>query len=232
MQLFVRLFTAAALSLAAWGAQASPADPKAGVEYRVLQSPQPVEAGKKVEVTEFFWYTCPHCYAFDPALTEWVKKNAANIVFKRVPGPASRPQAIPEIKMYYALEALGKSEEMHPKIFAYIHVERKRLDSDDAIMAFVTRYGFDRAKFSEAYNSFSVQSKVRRAVQLENAYKIDQVPTIAIDGRFITSPSDAGKSLPIAQQQSEPALHTAVLQVMDNLLAKSLAARNAAPAKK
>jgi thiol:disulfide interchange protein DsbA len=226
MQLFVRLLTAAALSLTALGALASPTDPKPGVEYSVLQSPQPVEAGKKVEVTEFFWYTCPHCYAFDPALTEWVKKNAANVVFKRVPGPTQDPRALPSIKMYYALEALGKNEELHPKIFAYVHVERKRLDSDEVVMAFVTRYGIDRAKFTEAYNSFSVQSKVRRAVQLESAYKINQVPTIAIDGRYLTSPADAGKSLPQAQQFSEPALHTAVVQVMDNLVARSLAARN------
>lgn len=198
-------------------AGATPAAPQNGVDYRTLDKPQATEAGKKIEVTEFFWYSCPHCYAFEPHLAEWVKKHGDHIVFKRVP-VNFRESFIPQQKLFYALEALGKSDEMQPKVFRAIHVERQNLDTDAAILEFVVKNGIDKQKFSDAYNAFGTQAKVKRALTLQEAYKIDGVPTIAIDGKYETSPSIVGNTM---GKQTEAALAAAALQVMDALLVKA-----------
>lgn len=210
---------AIALSTMAPLVQATPTAPVNGVEYRTLEKAQATESGNKIEVTEFFWYSCPHCNAFDPALTDWVKKHGDTISFRRVP-VAFRDSFQPQQRLYYALEAMGQADALQKKIFHAIHVERKPLDTDAAIADFVAAQGVDRKKFVETYNSFGVQAKLRRAVQLQEAYKIDGVPLIAIDGRYLTSPSILGASL---GRQSENALQASTLQVMDWLLAKSAA---------
>lgn len=208
-------------SLLAFGASASPENPKSGVEYQVLEHPQPAEAGKKIEVTEFFLYSCPHCYAFDPALTEWVKKQGDKIAFKRVHVSFSESMA-PQQRLYLTLEAMAlpkaEAEELHKKIFNAIHAEHQPLIKEDAIVEFVVKNGVDKAKFLELYRSFSIQTKATRANQMQNSYKIDGVPTVAIDGRFLTSPALAGTSLPA--KATEAARASAALQVMDVLLAK------------
>lgn len=214
---FSRLLAAASLSFVAFTAGASPANPVNGVDYRTLDKAQPTDSGKKVEVIEFFWYACPHCNAFEPSLEAWVKKEGNNIVFKRVP-VAFRDSFIPQQKLYYALEAMGKLEELHPKIFHAIHVEHKSLDTDAAITDFVVKQGIDKNKFLELYNSFGVQAKVRRARQLQVDYNIDGVPTVAVNGRYMTSPSIVGASI---GNQSEAALHAATVQVMSWLVNKS-----------
>lgn len=217
MRLFQHLLAAISLSLVALTAGAAPANPQNGVDFRTLQSPQQTDAAGKVEVTEFFWYGCPHCNTFDPALADWVRKQGDKISFRRVP-VAFRDTFVPQQKMYYALEAMGKIEDVHKKIFNAIHVERQTLDTDKAITEFIARQGIDKDKFTEVYNSFGVQSKVRRASQLQSNYEIDGVPTIAINGRYLTSPSIVGASM---GRQPEPVLHNATLQVMDALVARS-----------
>ena len=207
-------------------AQATPAAPVNGADYRTLEKVQSTDAGKKVEVTEFFWYSCPHCSAFEPQLADWVKKQGDNIVFKRV-HVAFRESFQPQQRLYYALEAMGKVDEIQKKVFNAIHVERKNLDNDAAITDFVVAQGIDRKKFTDVYTSFGVQSKVRRSVQLQEAYKIDGVPMIAIDGRYLTSPSIVGASI---GNQPELALQSAALQVMDFLVAKSAKEHKAAAA--
>jgi thiol:disulfide interchange protein DsbA len=204
-------------------APANPANPVSGVHYRTLQQAQPTESANKVEVTEFFWYGCPHCNAFEPGLHEWVKKQGDNIVFKRVP-VKFRDSFVPQQKMYYALEAMGKIEDVHGKVFQAIHGGRQALDTDAAIVDFIEKQGIDKKKFLEVYNSFGVQSKVRRAVQLQDAYGVDGVPMVAVDGRYITSPAIVGASL---GRQPEKVLEDATLQVMSALVAK--AAKEKAP---
>jgi thiol:disulfide interchange protein DsbA len=196
--------------------QASPVAPVNGVEFRTLDKVQSTESGKKIEVTEFFWYSCPHCSAFEPALQDWVKKQGDAIHFKRVP-VAFRESFQPQQRLYYALEAMGKVEELQRKVFHAIHVERKNLESDTAIADYVASQGVDRKKFLDAYNSFGVQSKIKRATQLQDAYKIDGVPLIAIDGRYETSPSILGASI---GNKPEAELQSATLHVMDHLLMK------------
>lgn len=217
MRLFPRLLIALSLGFAAIGAGASPTSPVDGADYRTLEKPQQTDSGKKVEVTEFFWYACPHCNAFEPALNDWVKKQGDNIVYKRVP-IAFRPSFVPQQKLYYTLEAMGKLDEMHGKVFHAIHADRKSLDTDAAITDFIVKQGIDKAKFLEIYNSFGVQTKARRASQLQEAYRIDGVPTVAIGGRYVTSPSIVGAAMGNAP---EGASQAAALQVMSWLVAKA-----------
>lgn len=226
MRFLKQTFAALYLGLVAFTAGAAPASPQAGVDFHVLNRPQPTDSGTKVEVIEFFWYSCPHCNALEPDLEAWLKKQDNNIVFKRVP-VAFRDSMIPEQKLYYALEAMGKAEEMQMKIFNAIHVQHQALNTDTAIADYIPKLGIDKQKFLDLYNSFGVQSKARRAAQLQQAYQIDGVPTIAIDGRYLTSPSMVAASL---GNVSEQALHTGALQVMDWLVAQ--AAKTKAPQQK
>ena len=218
------VLTALSLCFIAGSASASNADPKSGLDYMVVANPQTTDSGKKVEVIEFFGYFCPHCNVFDPPLTEWVKKQGDAIVFKRVP-VAFSDTAVAQQKLFYALEAMGKLEEMHKKIFNAIHVERQQLNREELIVDFVVKQGIDKQKFLDVYNSFTVQAKVRRAGQIAANFKIEGVPTIAIDGRFLTSPSIAAAGMP--PNQTEPALLGGALKVMDFLVAK--AAKEAKP---
>lgn len=216
MRFFTRLFAAASFACVALGAVASPADPVEGVDYLKLPQIQPTESGKKVEVLEFYWYNCPHCFAFEPQLADWVKKRGDTIVFKRVP-VSFRESFVPQQKLYYTLEAMGKIDPVHRAVFEAIHVGRLQLDKEDKIADFVEKQGIDRKKFLEIFNSFSVQSKANRVRGMQEAYRIESVPTIAVDGRYITSPSIAGSSM---RGASEHALHAATLQVIDSLIAK------------
>lgn len=217
MRIHQKILAALSFCLIAVTAAASPANPKSGAEYLTLPRAQPTDSGNKVEVTEFFWYSCPHCSAFEPDLEAWVKKQGDKIVFKRVP-VLFRAEMIPEQRLYYALEAMGKSEQLQKRIFHAIHVEHQRLDNPNTIADFVAKQGIDKQKFVTLYNSFGVETKVKRAAQLQQEYKIDGVPTIAIDGRFLTSPGIVGAAI---GNQSEAALHAAALQVMDWLVANA-----------
>ena len=194
-----------ALSSGAW-AQATSKKPQAGEEYLVLDKPAPVDApAGKIEVIEFFWYSCPHCNTFEPAFDAWLKRLPKDVVVRRVP-VAFRDNFVPQQRLYYVLEAMGLLDKLHVKVFYAIHVERQRLDSVEAIADWIAKNGVDKAKFLEQYNSFSVASKASRAVQLQNAYKVEGVPALGIGGRYYTDGSRTG-SMPRA------------LQVADHLIA-------------
>lgn len=220
MRLFFSALATVCLAAVSLTAAASSAAPQVGVDYRMLNTPQQTDSGKKIEVVEFFGYFCPHCDAFEPLLSDWVKKQGNQIVFKRVP-IAFGSEMIPQQRLYYALEAMGKTEELHKKVFSAIHVERKPLMKDDAIVDFIVKQGIDKQKFLDTFNSFGVQTMARRASQLQEAYKIDGVPTVAIDGRYMTSPSIASAGL--AGNQSERVMQEAALKIMDFLVTKAAA---------
>ena len=216
---FIRtLLCAAAIGIAAT-ATVSAAEPANGVQYLTLPDVQNTDAGNKVEVTEFFAYYCPHCDRFEPLLAAWVKKQGANIVFRRV-HVSGGAGVLPQQKLFYTLEALGLLDQYHVKAFNAMHVERLRLATDEAVFDWAVKAGIDRAKFVEAYNSFGVQAKLRRAQRMMADYRIESWPTIAIDGRFLTSPTQAGEGAP---PQTEPQLQQSALGVMDFLVAKAKA---------
>lgn len=211
-------FALLATALVASTAFASPTDPKNGVEYTTLAQPQPTQAvGKKVEVIEFFMYHCPHCNALEPSFEQWVKKQGDNIQLKRIPLPYSGAND-PEAHLFLTLEAMGKNEEYQPKVFKAFHVDRIRLDSEPAIVDWVSKNGIDRNKFLEVWNSFGVTTKLRRLPQIVGDYKIDGVPTIVIDGKYQTSPAQVYNS---NKNSNEQQLFQATLQVADALVAKS-----------
>ena len=216
MRLLKHALVALSLGFVAFAASATPANPQNGVDYRTLEQKQQTDSGKKVEVVEFFWYSCPHCYALDPELEAWVKKQGDNINFRRIP-VAFRESFVPQQKMFYALEALGKGEELHRKIFNAIHAQHQPLDSETQIVDFMVKNGVDKQKFLDAFNSFAVQAKARRATQLMQAYQVDGVPLLAVDGHYETSPSIVANSL---GNVSEQALGSGTLQVLDWLVAK------------
>jgi len=220
-------FALAAASLIASTAFASPADPKNGAEYLTLSTPQPTQTvGKKVEVIEFFMYHCPACNALEPHLQAWVKKQGDNILFKRVHLPYTGAND-PEAHLHLTLEAMGKSEEFSPKVFRAVHIERIRLNKDEAIIDWVSKNGIDKAKFLEYWNSFGVLTKLKRAPQVPSNYRIDGVPSIVVDGRYVTSPSQVSQAnQAIAQSQ----LYEGTQQVLDALVAKVAKDKAGAPA--
>ena len=175
-------------------AHASPTAPVAGTDYTVLQSPQPVDPTGKIKVIEFFWYGCPHCNEFDPYLEAWVKKQGPDVVFKRVP-VAFRDDFIPHSKMYHALDALGLADKLTPAVFNEIHVKKNYLLTPEAQATFLATQGVDKKKYMDAYNSFSTQSDLKRDTKLMADYKIDGVPTLAIQGKYETGPATTN-SLP------------------------------------
>ena len=167
-------------------------NPQEGEEYLTLKQPAGVDAPPgKVEVIEFFWYSCPHCNAFEPLLGAWLKKQPADIAFKRVP-VAFREDFIPQQRLYYALEALGKVDELHGKVFQTIHANRQPTAREDQILEFAEKNGLDKARFKELYSSSAVTGKARRATQLQDAYQVQGVPAIGIAGRYYTDGSLAG----------------------------------------
>jgi thiol:disulfide interchange protein DsbA len=165
--------------------------PVEGRDYARLAQPLPMPATGKVEVVEFFGYWCPHCNNFEPTLEPWVRKLPADVAFHRIPVAFSAAQE-PYAKIFLSLEAMGLVDQMHRKVFAAIHVQHLRLEKESDILAFMTANGVDATKFSETYKSFTVASKFKQARQLADAYRIDGVPTLGIQGRFFTSPSLAG----------------------------------------
>ena len=184
--IFLLIFSANQLVLAQ-----TPIKVEEGFDYRVLPLTQPIDAKGKVEVIEFFWYGCPHCYEFEPELKGWIKRQNKDVVFKKVP-IAFREELMPHSQLFYALEALGKGDTLNDKVMFAMHRENKRLLNENEIADWVAAQGVDRNAFLAAYRSFAVLSKARAANQLGNAYRIDGVPTVAVQGKYITSPSIAG----------------------------------------
>ena len=150
-----------------------------------------VPAGK-TEVIEFFWYGCPHCYAFEPTISAWSKKVPEGVVFRRVHVPFfSRPHQ----QMFYALQAIGREDDdTRNVIFDAIQKQRKPMQQLDEMKEVLAAAKVDPKAFENAYNSFGVKTQIQRANKLTTAYGIDGVPTLGINGRYTTSPSVAGSN--------------------------------------
>lgn len=175
-----------AIGLSASQANAQAKKPESGSDYLVLDKRAPVEAAAgKIEVVEFFWYSCPHCNAFEPTLDAWIKRIPKDVTVRRVP-VAFRDDFVPQQRLYFALEAMGLVEKLHAKVFAAVHVEKQALNKADDIAAWVAKQGVDKAKFLEQYNSFSVSTKSGKGTQLQNTYKVEGVPALGVAGRFYT----------------------------------------------
>lgn len=183
---------AGALSLGASSSWAQGAAPREGKDYVKLAKPASVSApAGKVEVVEFFWYSCPHCNVFEPQFEAWAKTQPADVVVRRVP-VAFNASFVPQQKLYFALEGMNLLPQLHAKVFRTIHVERNLLKTDDAIFDWVGKQGVDLAKFKEVYNSFTVANQSRKAAQLQNEYDVEGVPAMGVAGRYYTDGTKAG----------------------------------------
>ena len=188
---FSAQLAAAALGLPFAGQVLAQGAPVEGQNYVRLSQPVPVPSTGKIDVIEFFWYGCPHCFAFEPTLDAWSKKVPPDVAFRRVHvGFTALHQT--HQKIFCTLEAMGLVEQMHRKVFNAIHQQHRRLDKDADIQAFMQENGVDGAKFMDVFKSFAVQTKSRQYSQLTDAYKIDGVPALGVQGRYYTSVALAG----------------------------------------
>ena len=163
-----------------------------GIEYITLDQPMTTDVGPgKIELIEFFWYSCPHCNAFEPSFKQWIERQPKDVVIKRVP-VRFRDDFEPQQRMHYVLEAMGKLEALHGRLFQAIHVERLTLNNAEQLAQWAQKQGIAKSDFDQAYQSFSVVSKARRATQLQQAFKVQGVPSLGIAGRYYTDGSLAG----------------------------------------
>jgi len=160
------------------------------VEYKRL-NPQPVETGSKIEVREFFWYGCPHCFSMEPSIEKWRKSIPKNAQFVRTPAVFNEQWAV-HARAYYAFETLGITAKIHKDLFYALHAEKRPLNNADSLAAFVAEKGGDRQAFLDAYNAFGMPAMLDRALQAARAYNIDSVPTLIVDGKYMTNANIAG----------------------------------------
>jgi thiol:disulfide interchange protein DsbA len=178
--------SAGAFTLAPTFALAQAKTPQLDVDYKKLDKPAPVDTpAGKIELIEFFWYSCPHCNAFEPILAAWAKRLPKDVAFKRVP-IAFRDDFVPQQRLFYALEAMGLVEKLHARVFAAIHDEKQNLSKAETITDWVVKQGVNKAKFLEQFNAFTATTKATRAKQLQDAYRLDGVPALGVAGRFYT----------------------------------------------
>jgi thiol:disulfide interchange protein DsbA len=170
------LLAAAALAPAAVAQQQAP--------FLHISPPIATEAPGRIEVVEFFWYECPHCYELEPLLDRWIPKLAKDVQFRRVPATFNARWLI-SARVFYALESMGLESKLHRPIMDAIHKDRMRITDDRQLAEWLGKQGVDVAKFQAAMKSFAVESKLKRADQLVRDAKIDGVPALMVNGRYL-----------------------------------------------
>lgn len=209
-------FFPSCLRLAVWLAAltfsaAAAAQLAPGKDYRVINPPQPTESGKKIEVIEFFYYGCPHCNNLQTPLRVWLKQKPADVEFRRVPAIFSDAW-MPLTRAYYALDALGAVDKLHHDVFAAIHEQNIRLSDTKVLFDWMAKHGIDRQKFVDTYNSFGVQSRAQRSIELTQRYDIPGTPALTVDGKYLLSPS-------MALKPDKSADHERFFRVLDQVIA-------------
>ena len=210
--MFTRALAFVAAAVFSLSALAAGPEAFEGHDYTRVKNPQPVATGSKVEVLEFFWYRCPHCFQLEPDLNAWMKTLPRNAQVRRVPA-VFRDDWLPGAKLYYTLEQMNLLGKLHHKVFDAYHVENINLNDPAALGVWVAKQGVDRKKFDGIYNSFSVQSKATQGARLATTYAITGVPAFVIDGKYATSVSMTGS----------PAR---LFEVLDQLIVKARAERH------
>jgi thiol:disulfide interchange protein DsbA len=179
--------------------------------YETLKSVQPTQHTDKVEVIEFFWYGCPHCYSFEPELAKWLKTLPKNVEFIRQPAVFNETWG-KHAKAYFVAEALGVVDKVHADLFDAIQNKKEKLETEEQLADFFVAHGVDAAKFHETFNSFAIDSKMRQAPAIAGRYGITGVPTVIINGKYVTSGPLAGS-------------HEKMIDVMNSLIKQESAAK-------
>lgn len=181
--------TVTGLPLAAQAQGPGAKKPVEGTDYLSLDKRVPTDVGAgKIELIEFFWYSCPHCNSFEPQFAAWVKAAPKDVVVVRVP-VRFRDDFEAQQRAYYVFESLNMVDTMHGKLFHAIHTERQQLTTATALAAWANKNGLPEKKFLDTFNSFGVATKARRATQLQEAFKVQGVPALGVAGRFYTDGS-------------------------------------------
>lgn len=154
-----------------------------GKDYQLLNPPLPTDT-KKIEVLEFFFYGCSHCYSLHPLLTTWEKTMPKDVELVLVP-TIFRANWEPMARTYYALDSLGQQKQLHDALYRAWNVDNLLLNDEASASDFVAKHGVDRTKFSAAYNSFSIGSKVTRAKQMIRSYGVNGTPTLVVEGKYL-----------------------------------------------
>jgi thiol:disulfide interchange protein DsbA len=198
MKLKSLLCTFATAIALGWTGFAAAQTPQAGTDYTTYAPPQPTDApAGKIEVTEFFFYTCPHCADMEPVIERWAQTLPKDVSLRRVP-VLFRPQLAPYAKIYYTLEAMNLVDKLHGAVFVAIHEQRLNLGDEKVLFSWVASKGVDAAKFEEIYKSFAVASKVERANQITKAHDVPGTPAIVVNGKYLVSGGDHARQLQIA----------------------------------
>lgn len=162
------------------------ADIVEGKHYTVLTKPQPTEDRSKIEVLEFFWYGCPHCYSLHPHLKTWLANIPSDVSFRYVPANL-RANWVVGAKIFYAIEAMGKTDALHDLIYDAIHRDKIDLHQESVLFDWIEKQGIDRKKFENTYQSFAVQNQVAKATQMARQYQLNGVPALIVNGKYFTS---------------------------------------------
>lgn len=204
------------VSVMAMSGLANAAEPfVAGKDYTVLSNPGKVEKPGMIEVREFFWYGCPHCYRLEPYVASWLASKPANINFVRSPA-AMNPVWEQNARGYYAVDLMGLTNKVHKPLFDAIHQKNQRLFDQKSLANFYQGYGVDSNKFNAMFNSFAVSGKIAQSKQLAQAYQLDGVPALVVNGKYVVKGEDQK-----------------VIQVVNYLINKERAlVKKPAPAKK
>ena len=173
------------------GAGAASAQLVEGKNYDRIKNPQPVESGNKIEVIEFFSYGCPHCAELEPHLEGWLAKLPPDVSFRRVP-VMFQDRWVPLAKIYYTLDSLGEERKLSPDVFKAIHGQGVSLWNDKTFYDWAASKGVDRKKVEDVFGSFAINGKMNRAKQQAQQYNIQSVPTVVVDGKFITGSERVG----------------------------------------
>ena len=176
-------------------------------DYRLVSPSQPTETGNKIEVIEFFYYGCSHCYDLEPYLEKWMSSAPKDVAFRRIPA-VFRDDWVPLTKTFYTLEALGEINRLQSAVFEAIHIKQINLNNEQTLLDWMEQHGVDRKKFADAYNSFSINNRADFAKKLTRAYGVEGTPTLVVDGKYLTGPGMTGS-------------HESALQVVNELINKA-----------
>ncbi len=204
----MKLFKTMLLScLLAFAGGALAAAPKLNTDYRLVIPPQPVETGNKIEVIEFLYYGCSHCFDAEPYLKQWMSRMPKDVTFRRIPA-VFRDDWVPLTKTFYTLEALGELDRLHSDVFEAIHAKHIDLNNEQMLLDWMEQHGVNRKKFADAYNSFSIKNRAEYAKKLTQAYGVEGTPSLVVDGKYLTGPGMTGS-------------HESAMRVLDQLIDKA-----------
>lgn len=175
------------------------------LEYIVVEPPQPVTTGERIEVVEFFWYGCPHCYRLQPSLEAWLKRKPADVELRRIPA-IFRDSWAAHARVYYTLDALGEVGRLHQAVYRALHEEELALNTANTTADWAARNGIEPARWLTAYNSADVERKVQESRSYTKAYGVPGTPSLVVDGRYLTS-SGMSETMP------------GVITILDGLIA-------------